>query len=370
MPVGPVGPRRAGAGHRPQVGGERGSVARIDGEREDRAQRVRQLVGDAAARNPARASGARVEVARLGGSVTGVGHRRELPDGWSVASSYAAGQPVATGAGSSREPGVPSAAWSSQRAGPNGHVYIVSAARTPIGKFGGVLAGVPASSSGPPRSAQPSTARGSRRTPGSTRSSWARSSRPAPARRRPERRCSGRPCRHDPGDHDQPRLRLGPQGDHARGGIDQGRRRRRVRRGRHGVDERAPFLLRKARFGYRLGNGTLEDSRSSTGCGARVEDCHMGTHAERVAISDQVSREDQDAFAWKATSARSTRSTRAGSRPRWPRSPIRDAKGRETVVTVDEGPRRDTTPEALGEAGARVRAARRARTVARRRPAP
>ena len=29
-------------------------------------------------------------------------------------------------------------------AGPNGHVYLVSAARTPIGKFGGGLAGVPA----------------------------------------------------------------------------------------------------------------------------------------------------------------------------------------------------------------------------------
>ena len=31
-----------------------------------------------------------------------------------------------------------------QSSGPNGHVYLVSAARTPIGKFGGALAGVPA----------------------------------------------------------------------------------------------------------------------------------------------------------------------------------------------------------------------------------
>src|SRR6188474_3880715 len=32
--------------------------------------------------------------------------------------------------------------------GPNGHVYIVSAARTPIGKFGGALSGVPATTLG------------------------------------------------------------------------------------------------------------------------------------------------------------------------------------------------------------------------------
>ena len=51
----------------------------------------------------------------------------------------------------------------------------------------------------------------------------------------------------------------------------------------------APFLLRKARFGYRLGNGTLDDSAVLDGLWCSVEDCHMGTHAERVAISNDVS---------------------------------------------------------------------------------
>ena len=59
----------------------------------------------------------------------------------------------------------------------------------------------------------------------------------------------------------------------------------------------APFLLRKARFGYRLGDGTLEDAAVLDGLWCSVEDCHMGTHAERVAIRAGVSREDQDAFA-------------------------------------------------------------------------
>ena len=45
-------------------------------------------------------------------------------------------------------------------AGRNGHVYIVSAARTPIGKFGGALAGVPATELGAWRSVPPSSAPG------------------------------------------------------------------------------------------------------------------------------------------------------------------------------------------------------------------
>ena len=73
----------------------------------------------------------------------------------------------------------------------------------------------------------------------------------------------------------------------------------------------------------------------------------MGTHAERVAIKDEVSREDQDAFAL-ASHQRAIAAIDAG-RFDAEMAPVtvRDAKGRETIVTVDEGPRRDTTLEAL-----------------------
>ena len=75
----------------------------------------------------------------------------------------------------------------------------------------------------------------------------------------------------------------------------------------------------------------------------------MGTHAERVAISNQVSREDQDAFALasheKAVAAIDAGRFDAELAP----VTIRDAKGRETVVSTDEGPRRDSS---LGRAGA------------------
>ena len=59
----------------------------------------------------------------------------------------------------------------------------------------------------------------------------------------------------------------------------------------------APYLLPGARFGYRLGNAELVDATVHDGLWCAIEGCHMGTHAERVAIKDQVSREDQDAFA-------------------------------------------------------------------------
>ncbi|HYH92448.1 MAG TPA: acetyl-CoA C-acetyltransferase [Candidatus Saccharimonadales bacterium] len=109
----------------------------------------------------------------------------------------------------------------------------------------------------------------------------------------------------------------------------------------------APYLLPGARFGLRLGNAELIDSTVADGLWCAIEDCHMGTHAERVAISDHVSREDQDAFALashqKAIAAIDAGRFDAELAP----VAVRDAKGRETIVAVDEGPRRDTTAEAL-----------------------
>ncbi len=110
----------------------------------------------------------------------------------------------------------------------------------------------------------------------------------------------------------------------------------------------APFILQGARFGLRLGDATLADAAVHDGLWCSIEDCHMGTHAERVAIAASVSREDQDAFALashqKALAAIDEGRFEAELVP----VTVRDAKGRETQVTVDENPRRDTSLEALG----------------------
>ena len=109
----------------------------------------------------------------------------------------------------------------------------------------------------------------------------------------------------------------------------------------------APYLLPRARFGYRLGDGTLVDATVHDGLSCAIEGCHMGTHAERVAIAKDVSREDQDEFALRSHQ----RAIAAIDEGRFEAEivpvTVRDAKGRETIVAVDEGPRRDSTIEAL-----------------------
>ena len=82
----------------------------------------------------------------------------------------------------------------------------------------------------------------------------------------------------------------------------------------------APFLLPKARFGYRLGDGTLVDATVHDALWCAIEECHVGTHAERVAISNKVSRQDQDEFALRShQNVRSRPSMAVGSTPSSPR---------------------------------------------------
>jgi acetyl-CoA C-acetyltransferase len=111
----------------------------------------------------------------------------------------------------------------------------------------------------------------------------------------------------------------------------------------------APYLLRGARTGLRLGNAVLEDAAITDGLWCTVEGCHMGTHAERVAIRNHVDREAQDAFALQ--SHQRAIAAIDGGRFAAELTPVtvRDAKGRETVIDTDESPRRDTSAEALAK---------------------
>src|SRR6476469_9356409 len=233
--------------------------------------------------------------------------------------------------------------------GPNGQVFIVSAARTPIGKFGGALSAVPATELGAVaiRAAveraglDPATAQVDEVLMGQVLQAGVGQ---APAR--------------------QAALKAGlPNGTSATtinrvcgsglkaimlaaAEIRAGDAELAIAGGMESMNG-APYLLPGARFGYRLGNAEMTEATVHDGLWCSVEDCHMGTHAERVAIKDDVSRADQDAFALashqKAIAAQDAGRFDAELAP----VTIRDAKGRETVVTADEGPRRDTTPEAL-----------------------
>src|SRR4029079_5641955 len=59
----------------------------------------------------------------------------------------------------------------------------------------------------------------------------------------------------------------------------------------------APYLLKGARWGYRMGNAEAVDSMLLEGLTCAMGGCHMGMTAEEIATRYKVSRADQDAFA-------------------------------------------------------------------------
>src|SRR4026209_804261 len=59
----------------------------------------------------------------------------------------------------------------------------------------------------------------------------------------------------------------------------------------------APYLMKGARWGYRMGNGELVDSMLQEGLTCAIKGCHMGLTAEEVAKRFGGPRADQDAFA-------------------------------------------------------------------------
>src|SRR5919109_720277 len=59
----------------------------------------------------------------------------------------------------------------------------------------------------------------------------------------------------------------------------------------------APYLLKGARWGYRMGNAEAIDSMLAEGLTCAMGSCHMGITAEEVASRYNVTRSDQDCFA-------------------------------------------------------------------------
>ncbi len=110
-----------------------------------------------------------------------------------------------------------------------------------------------------------------------------------------------------------------------------------------------PYLLKGAREGLRMGDGKMIDSMVHDGLWDPYDNVHMGMTGEHVADLYKVSREDQDAFA-----AGSHKKAAHAMREGWfadeiiPVS-IPQKKGDPLVVSKDENVREDTTPETLGK---------------------
>jgi acetyl-CoA C-acetyltransferase len=102
----------------------------------------------------------------------------------------------------------------------------------------------------------------------------------------------------------------------------------------------APYVLKKARFGYRLGDGTLIDLMTHDGLTSTFDQRHMVQQASFVARELGISREDQDKWALRSHE----RAVKAIEEGRFA-DEIVSVDG----VAVDEGPRRDTSIEALAK---------------------
>ena len=111
---------------------------------------------------------------------------------------------------------------------------------------------------------------------------------------------------------------------------------------------RAPYLLRKARTGYRLGNDEIVDSMLSEGLTCAMANCHMGVTAENIAAASEIGREMQDEFA--AKSQRRAEIAIADGRFEEEIAPvfITKKKGETLEFKVDEYPRAGTSISTLG----------------------
>src|SRR5204862_709081 len=110
----------------------------------------------------------------------------------------------------------------------------------------------------------------------------------------------------------------------------------------------APYLLKGARWGYRMGNGEVVDSMLLEGLTCAINCCHMGMTAEEVAKRYKISRADQDAFSAESQQ-RAERAVKDGSfQAEIVPVAVPQKKGEPVRVDRDEYPRAGTTAEKLG----------------------
>jgi acetyl-CoA C-acetyltransferase len=111
----------------------------------------------------------------------------------------------------------------------------------------------------------------------------------------------------------------------------------------------APYLMKGARTGFRLGNAELLDAMITDGLWDVYENFHMGMTAELVAEKYRISREEQDQFSLdshrKAVNATKSCFVSDQIIP----VEIAQRKGPPTVIKTDESPREDTSLEALAK---------------------
>jgi acetyl-CoA C-acetyltransferase len=111
----------------------------------------------------------------------------------------------------------------------------------------------------------------------------------------------------------------------------------------------APYLLAKAREGYRLGNGVLVDAMIHDGLWDAYNDYHMGCTGEVVAEKYEVSRAEQDEFALNSHRKAAAAITAGRFKDEIVPVEIPQKKGAPVIFDTDETVREDSSIEALAK---------------------
>ena len=110
----------------------------------------------------------------------------------------------------------------------------------------------------------------------------------------------------------------------------------------------APYLLEKARFGYRMGDSQVIDEMIRDGLWDAFENCHMGITAENVCADYHLTREELDQFALESQQ-RAVHAIESGTfRDEIVPVEVPGRKG-PTIFDRDQQPRAETTAEALAK---------------------
>jgi acetyl-CoA C-acetyltransferase len=111
----------------------------------------------------------------------------------------------------------------------------------------------------------------------------------------------------------------------------------------------APFLLKSARWGQRMGHGEMTDSMITDALWDAFYDCHMGDTAENIAEKHGITREDQDTFA-AASQQKAVKAIEEGKfKDEIVPVTIKQKKGDDIIFDTDEHPRPGTTAEGLAK---------------------
>ena len=109
----------------------------------------------------------------------------------------------------------------------------------------------------------------------------------------------------------------------------------------------APYYLKGARWGYRMGHAEVSDSVLAEGLTCAIEGCHMGVTAENIVERFGISRADQDAFAAESQSRAEQAIANGSFKNEIVAVEIAKKKGELTRFETDEHPRRGTTVQTL-----------------------